>query len=314
MKKPRAKSKEETKVEAAHPPSQPRVGLVVKRSVWQLDVQGGRRPQIRHLVRKEDPTVARLLAAHEEHTGTVEEVKAALREANAQVKLLGREGQGFDPAAFDLVVTVGGDGTLLAASHAVSGVPILGVNSAPSHSVGFFCGAKKGSARPAILAAVEGGLPRTVLTRMAVRVNGQLVHNHVLNEALYCHASPAATTRYILRLGDVEEEQKSSGFWIGPAAGSTAAQRSAGGRVLPLSSQQLQLVVREPYTPLGSKYRVVRALIPPGEVLRVRTKMHDAKLFFDGPDSAIDLEFGDAVEFTRSDDPLTVLGLGRRTP
>lgn len=308
--KPRAK----TKTEESRPRSRARVGLVVKRSVWQLDVQGGRRPQIRHLVRKEDPTVARLLAAHEEHIGTVHEVKAALREAKAQVKLLGRAGQGFDPGAFDLVVTVGGDGTLLAASHAVSGVPILGVNSAPSHSVGFFCGAKKGTVRPAILAAVSGDLPRTVLTRMAVRVNGQLVHNHVLNEALYCHASPAATTRYILSLGDVEEEQKSSGFWIGPAAGSTAAQRSAGGRVLPLSSEQLQLVVREPYTPSGSKYRMVRALIPPGEVLRVRTKMHDAKLFFDGPDSAIDLEFGDTVELTRSDDPLTVLGLGRRDP
>ncbi len=290
----------------------PRVGLVVKRSVWQLDVQGGRRPRIRHLVRKEDPTVARLLAAHEEHTGTVAEVKAALRAAKAHVKLLARDGEGFDPKAFDLVVTVGGDGTLLAASHAVSGVPILGINSAPSHSVGFFCGAKKGAVAPAIADAVRGDLHKMVLTRMAVRVNGKLVAGRVLNEALYCHASPAATTRYILSLGDVKEEQKSSGFWIGPAAGSTAAQRSAGGRILPLSSQRLQLVVREPYTPSGSRYSLVRALVPPGEVLRVRTKMHDAKLFFDGPDSVIDLDFGDTVEFTRSDDSLTVLGLGRR--
>ncbi len=289
-----------------------RVGLVVKRSVWQLDVQGGRRPRIRHLVHKEDPTVARLLAAHEEHTGTVAEVKAALRAAKAHVKLLTREAEGFDPEAFDLVVTVGGDGTLLAASHAVSGVPILGVNSAPSHSVGFFCGAKKGAVQHAITEAVRGDLHKMVLTRMAVRVNGKLVAGRVLNEALYCHSSPAATTRYILGLGDVEEEQKSSGFWIGPAAGSTAAQRSAGGRILPLFSSKLQLVVREPYTPSGSRYRMVRALIPPGEVLRVRTKMHDAKLFFDGPDSVIDLDFGDTVEFTRSDDPLTVLGLGRR--
>jgi NAD+ kinase len=290
----------------------PRVGLVIKRSVWQLDVQGGRRPRIRHLVRKEDPTVARLLAAHEEHVGTVAEVKAALRAAKAHVKLLGREGQDFDPTKFDLVVTVGGDGTLLAASHAVSGVPILGINSAPSHSVGFFCGAKKGAVLHAITEAVRGDLHKMVLTRMAVRVNGKLVAGRVLNEALYCHSSPAATTRYILTLGEVSEEQKSSGFWIGPAAGSTAAQRSAGGRILPLFSQKLQLVVREPYTPSGSRYRMVRALVAPGEVLRVRTKMHDAKLFFDGPDSVIDLDFGDTVELTRSEDSLTVLGLGRR--
>src|ERR1019366_7356859 len=39
----------------------------------------------------------------------------------------------------DLVVTVGGDGTLLAASHGIGpGIGLLGVNSAPSHSLGFF--------------------------------------------------------------------------------------------------------------------------------------------------------------------------------
>jgi NAD+ kinase len=290
----------------------PRVGLVVKRSVWQLDVQGGRRPKIRHLVRKEDPTVARLLAAHEEHVGTVEEVKAALREARAHVTRLGRHAEELVPGALDLVITVGGDGTLLAASHAITGVPVLGINSAPSHSVGFFCGAKKGSAGPAILEAVRGDLHKMVLSRMAVRVNGKLVTQRVLNEALYCHASPAATTRYILRLGDAEDEQKSSGFWIGPAAGSTAAQRSAGGRILPLSSQRLQLVVREPYVPSGARLRLLRALVPPGEVLSVRTKMHDARVFIDGPDAVTELDFGDTVEFFRSDDPLTVLGLGKR--
>lgn len=290
----------------------PRVGLVVKRSVWQLDVQGGRRPRIRHLVSKEDPTVSRLLAAHEEHAGTVEEVKAALREARAHVTTLGRNGEGFDPEAFDLVITIGGDGTLLTASHAVTRVPMLGVNSAPSFSVGFFCGAKKGHAAPAIQEAVRGDLHKMVLTRMSVRVNGKTITDRVLNEALYCHASPAATTRYILTLGDVQEEQKSSGFWIGPAAGSTAAQRSAGGRILPLSSRKLQLVVREPYVPLGTRLRLLKALIPPGQVLRVRTKMHDARVFIDGPDAVTDLDFGDTVEFARSEDSLTLLGLGKR--
>ena len=49
----------------------------------------------------------------------------------------------FDASDADLVVAVGGDGTLLAASHNVVDVPILGVNSAPGHSVGFFCAAKR---------------------------------------------------------------------------------------------------------------------------------------------------------------------------
>src|SRR4029079_12086005 len=155
-------------------------------------------------------------------------------------------------------------------------------------------------------------LRRTVLTRMQVSVNGEVVAARVLNDALLCHASPAATSRYLVRLGDVEEQQKSSGFWIGPAAGSTAAQRSAGGRVLPLTSRQLQLVVREPYTPHGESYRLRHALIPEGARLVVRSKMHDARIFFDGADKSTDIDYGDVIEFTQAPQPLTVLGISAR--
>jgi len=210
------------------------------------------------------------------------------------------------------VVTVGGDGTLLSASHSVVDVPILGINSAPSYSVGFFCGAKSGEAASALRKALRGTLKRTILTRMKVSLNGKIVAARVLNDALVCHASPAATSRYVIRLDDIEEEQKSSGFWIGPAAGSTAAQRSAGGRVLPLTSKKLQLVVREPYTPHGERYRLRHALIAPRHPLIVRSKIHDGKIFFDGPDNMVNLGFGDIVEFTQADQELTLLGISSK--
>src|SRR5205814_3511997 len=105
----------------------------------------------------------------------------------------------------------------------------------------FFCAARKGTIHTTLHAALAGKLRRVSLARMRVDLNGVCIHRRVLNEALFCHASPAATSRYILRVTSPdgtseEEEQKSSGMWIGPAAGSTAAQRSAGGRVLPLAS------------------------------------------------------------------------------
>src|SRR5262249_10352398 len=123
---------------------------------------------------------------------------------------------------------------------------------------------------------------------------------------------PAATSRYILALDDEVEEQKSSGFWIGPAAGSTAAQRSAGGRVLPLASKRLQLVVREPYTPHGERYRLRHAFLQPAATLVVRSKMHRGKIFLDGPDMVVDVGFGDVVEFRRSTEPLVLLGISAR--
>ena len=112
-----------------------------------------------------------------------------------------------------------------------------------------------------------------------------------------------------MQLRDVVEQQKSSGFWIGPAAGSTAAQRSAGGRVLPLTSEKLQLVVREPYTPEGEKLRLTRVIVADRKELGVRSKIREGRLFIDGPHEFVDIEMGDQLVFRRSPESLTVLGL-----
>ncbi|MGK3998752.1 NAD(+)/NADH kinase [Sorangium sp. So ce1024] len=290
----------------------PRVALVVKRSAWKIYREERKDPRITRLVEAGDAAIARLKASHEAHEQTVREVTAALDDLGAEVDLVTGTSRTFDTTGLDLVITVGGDGTLLSASHNVGDVPILGINSAPGHSVGFFCGATSGDAADAIAKALRGALRPTVLTRMQVTVNDKVATSRVLNDALFCHVSPAATSRYIIRFGRVEEEQKSSGFWIGPAAGSTAAQRSAGGRVLPLTSKRLQLVVREPYTPHGEQYRFRHALIPPGSSLVVRSKTHDAKLFFDGPIHSVSVGFGDIMEFTQAPQSLTILGLSAK--
>jgi NAD+ kinase len=286
-----------------------RIALVIKRSQWRVQLEEKKDGRLARLVDANDASVAALRAAHEQHERTVAEVRDALEAVGAEVAFVKRAGETFDSRGLDLVVTVGGDGTLLAASHSVDSVPVLGVNSAPRHSVGFFCGVKSGHVLAAVERAVRGELRPTVLTRMKVCVNGQVVAARVLNDALLCHASPAATSRYVIELDGEIEKQKSSGFWIGPAAGSTAAQRSAGGRVLPLSSPNLQLVVREPYAPHGESYAILRRLVKPGETLVVRSKMHDAKLFFDGPDASFDVGYADLIEFTSAAPSLTVLGL-----
>jgi NAD+ kinase len=288
------------------------VAVVAKRSAWRIYVEERHDERLTELAASGDEAVAPLRASHDAHVRTVREVKEALSALGAHLVTERLAGEPFESSGLDLVVSVGGDGTLLAASHFVADVPVLAINSAPSHSVGFFCGARSGDALAALRAAARGSLRRTVLTRMAVSINGEVCAARVLNDALLCHASPAATSRYIVRLGEVEEQQKSSGFWIGPAAGSTAAQRSAGGRVLPLTSKQLQLVVREPYTPHGDLYQLRHALIPPGEKLIVRSKMHDARIFFDGPDRSTDIGYGDVIEFTQAAQSLTVLGIAAR--
>ncbi|HEV8547709.1 MAG TPA: NAD(+)/NADH kinase, partial [Polyangiaceae bacterium] len=250
-----------TKRDAKRPGSRPRVVVVAKRTAYRRFVEEERDPRAKALLRRRDPAVANWLDAHREHQRTVESVLRDLEASGAQVMLVERAHAAFDASDATLVVPVGGDGTLLAASHSVVTTPVLGVNSAPRHSVGFFCSAQRATFRAMLERALTGKLASIELTRMAVAVNGRLRTKHVLNEALYSHASPAATSRYLLTHGKRTEEQRSSGFWIGPAAGSTAAQRSAGGRLLPLNSRLLQLVVREPYTPSGKPYALTRLAI-----------------------------------------------------
>ena len=288
-----------------------RVALIVKRSAFAMAQEQPDDP-LHQLLKRGDPTVASVMGAHEEHSATVAEVNRALDDAGVEVTRLRRSRSGFDATPFDLVITVGGDGTLLQASHSVGTTPVLAVNSAPSHSVGFFCGARLGGVHKALTAALAGKLARVHLTRMQVVVDGEVVHSRVLNDALFCHQSPAATSRYIVEHNGVIEEHKSSGIWIGPAAGSTAAQRSAGGKVLPLASRSLQMVVREPYTPDGRAYQLARVLVKGGCVLRIRTKARRMRLYLDGPDRTVNVTVGQVLDFTQSSEPLDLLGISKR--
>lgn len=295
-----------------------KIFVVVKRTAQRLY---GHEPRVKRLLAKRDVTVARMRRAHDDHEATVHEVRDAVRAIGAHATFFEGSRTKLDGPC-DLVVTVGGDGTLLAASHQIGhDTPVLGVNSAPADSVGFFCGVQKGRVLDALRAAVSGALPRVELKRMRVECNDKLLHDRVLNEALFCHECPAGTSRYILRLTHparagtkpevIVEEQKSSGVWVGPAAGSTAAQRSAGGRVLPLTSKRIQFVVREPYVPRGERLRLLRAVAEDGGSIELFCKMRLAKVFLDGVHIVFDIGLGDVLRMTRSSQSLVVLGLRR---
>lgn len=286
-----------------------RIAYLVKRSGWQSFAERHEEGRLRRLYAKGDPTARRLKRAHEANLKTIAELHAALDSLGVKGTLIGPRTKDLSRDRFDLVVTVGGDGTLLRASHRVLDVPIVGINSDPQTSVGFFCGIQAGEVLASLERALDGRLSQKRLTRMQVTMQGEVLSKRVLNDALFCHASPAATSRYLVQIGKVSEDHKSSGFWIGPAAGSTAAQKSAGGRVLPLASEALQFIVREPYTPKGERYELKKVVLEPGQAVEVRSKMHSGALFLDGHDD-IRPKFGDVITFRRSDEPLLILGLG----
>jgi len=205
---------------------------------------------------------------------------------------------------YDLVISLGGDGTFFAAARYLKDTPILGINSDPANSLGLWTCADRASFRDPLERALAGKLRACRIHRLSVEINGKPAREQAFNDVLIAHKNPAAMTRYRLSIGSTSEEQRSSGLWISTAAGSTAGIRSAGGRRMPISSKRLQYLVREPYTWPERDYRLARGFVPGVEL---QTLTIGLGLWIDGSRIRYDLGLGDRVSL-RSGPPLLVLG------
>jgi NAD+ kinase len=281
----------------------PRIVLVVKRSVL---ARGGAAAR---MARRGHPTARRLHGADREHARTVAAVRQALRERELDAEEIGGDAlprQGERLGRADLVIPIGGDGTLLGASHYVATGALLGVNSAPGDSIGHFCCTRRALFAATLDAVLEGRRRPVELARLALRLDGRLLREPALNDVLVAHPVPAATTRYRLTVGGRTEEHRSSGIWISTAAGSTAGIRSAGGRVMPRGSRRLQYLVRELLREPGRRYRLPRGFVAPAARLTVSSKMPEGLLWIDGARTIYPFPFGARLDVDTSAPPLRI--------
>jgi NAD+ kinase len=288
-----------------------RVMVVVKRSAVEMIRDGhnkGKGPaHMRKLLEQQHRSILALEMAHEEHLASVRQVRKELRARGLAV--LERTSPPKEPLrGFDLVITVGGDGTLLAASHAVIGkTPVLGVNSAPASSVGFLT-ACRAPTFAQMLDALEADRVRPVpVQRLRVRIGAKDVPSPALNDALLCHDNPAMTTRYRLITPEGDEIQRSSGIWVSTPAGSTGALRSAGGMSLPLAAHAFAFTVREPYAPPGATVRFRGGALPQGSKLEIEVLSTPTSVFIDGSHRRYELSFGARVAFSLHPHPLRLV-------
>jgi NAD+ kinase len=252
----------------------------------------------------------RIEEAHEEHLQTLKVIRDAVRELRLKARFVSSM-EGIEPARFDAVITAGGDGTVLHGSHHVDHTPMLGVRSS-RHSAGYLTGADRNNVHEKLAMFAQGTLASTTLQRMTVLIGGRVAHDKVLNEALFSHPNPAVTTRYTLVVNGLSEEQMSSGLWVGPAAGSTAAIRAAGGRVLAPSSRNLQWLVREHISRPGTRVALQSGLVRPGREIRIYNKWQPSRLYLDGPHLTVGVRPAQDISMRLSDRPLTLLGWSKR--
>lgn len=210
------------------------------------------------------------------------------------------------------VVSVGGDGTLLTASHYLEKATLLGINSAPRDSVGYLALCRRATISKTLDAIASGSLRPVPVTRLSVTLDGAALPEPALNDVLIAHQHPAATSRYLVRLGRQSEMHRSSGLWVSTAAGSTAGIRSSGGTVMPLRSRRLQFRARELYRRAGSGFPLASGFLAPGAELAVESQMDSGSLYIDGSRVSYPFPFGARAEIRALPEPLLLFADPRR--
>jgi len=131
--------------------------------------------------------------AHVEHYATVKKVKDVLAAYN--IKYVERyRGQNFNYALFDLIITVGGDGTFLETAQNVSKNQVLvGVNSSLRFSVGSFCIANSENFEQVGRLIFSDRFKTVSLHRLRLKFSDQSKPVDALNDILISHKTISGT-------------------------------------------------------------------------------------------------------------------------
>ena len=223
---------------------------------------------------------------------------AALDEATLQARGIQGETPFLPAEPWDLVVVLGGDGTLLAAARTLApGVPILGVNLG---NLGFLTEINRGELYPALVEVLEGGFTteeRSLFDVELRRQSGAPSLFRVLNDAVITKSALARIIELTLQVdGHLIARFRSDGLIISTPTGSTAYNLSAGG---PIVNPLLPVAVLTPICPHALSMRPI--VVPDDAPIQVtlETRREEVYLTLDGQEGAA-MGFGDTVSITRS--------------
>jgi NAD+ kinase len=215
-------------------------------------------------------------------------------------------------AEVDLLISLGGDGTLLGVARAAGSrrVPILGVNLG---TLGFLTEVTIDEMLPALETVLAGEAEIVSRMRLDVRASRdgrELGQFMALNDAVI--AKSASSSMIDLETSAAGQEvttYHADGLIVSTPTGSTAYSLSAGG---PLLLPGLEAIV---LTPICPHSLTQRPLVLPDEAeieVVVRTRGGEATLTTDGQEGVVLLD-GDRVSLRRSPHPVDIVASPLRT-
>lgn len=226
-------------------------------------------------------------------------LEAELDEATLRARGAPPSEQAFHPGdPCDLVVVLGGDGTLLAVARAVgSEAPILGVNLG---TLGFLTEVSRGELYPSMVQVLAGRFQLEERSLFDVELqrngSGSLLYQ-VFNDAVITKSALARIIELTLRIdGQLIARFRADGLIISTPTGSTAYNLSAGG---PILSPLLPVAVLTPICPHALSLRPI--VVPDAGPIEVtlETQREEVYLTLDGQEGT-SVGFHDVVRIGRS--------------
>lgn len=208
-------------------------------------------------------------------------IQAGLSKKNISYKVIKRS-QLQENFYERLVISVGGDGTLLDASHHCYESILLGVNSDKQHSIGALCTAFIDDFFDILDKIYQKQSCLIPINRLQASIDNKIINIPILNEVLFCHKNPASISKYGLKIDDYEEIHRSSGLFIATSLGSSGAIFSAGGKII--SSQDIygQFLVREFFWSDEEKPKLISGLLKKHQSLYIKNLIDNCKIYIDG--------------------------------
>jgi len=194
----------------------------------------------------------------------------------------------------DLVISVGGDGTFLAAAQRVEDAWMLGVNADPARKEGFLCRVSPENLEERFARILEDRFVVSYLSRLEASLDGKALPL-ALNEVFAASKAPQHMFVYRLSVQGKSEVQKSSGVIISTATGSNAWHKSAGGKALPPLSREFQYLVREPFSGRLMHPSLLGGPLAPEDVVEVESLMERGIAVVDSSERAFPFRKGSVL-------------------
>lgn len=212
------------------------------------------------------------------------------------------------PPELDIMISLGGDGTLLRASRWVAdrGIPVVGINLG---DLGFLSAYRREQWEECLTDAVAGRLNWEPRLRMAVEVHRQgrlWASETAVNDVYIKHGQLPRLLRLDTRVGGQElAGYKADGLIIATPLGSTAYNLAAGGPIVAPGTEVFTITPICPHS-LSLRPVVVSASSGVSVTWAGPPTESDAYLSADGQ-WKVDLELGDEIVLRAADMPLRLV-------